>query len=53
MSPAGVNGWFNSDKGHRGNVLSDVYQKIGIAFAYGETSSHRYYGTQDFYKGWD
>ncbi len=48
-----LNGWYNSESGHRNNILSDTYTNIGIGFAYGANSYYGYYGTQDFYKGWD
>ena len=48
-----VNGWFNSETGHRENILSPVYQRVGTAFASNGEEPHRFYGTQDFYKGWD
>ena len=48
-----VNGWYNSTSGHRKNVLHEKYQRVGIAFAYNSEAAHRYYGTQDFYCGWD
>ena len=48
-----VNGWFNSETGHRENILSTEYQYIGAAFASNGQEPHRFYGTQDFYKGWD
>ena len=48
-----VNGWFNSETGHRENLLSPVYQRVGAAFASSGEDSGRFYGTQDFYRGWD
>ena len=48
-----VNGWYNSTSGHRKNLLHTDYQRIGIAFAYNSESAHHYYGTQDFYRGWE
>ena len=48
-----LNGWFTSESGHRKNILSAEYTHIGIGFAYNADSRYGYYGTQDFYKGWD
>lgn len=47
-----VNGWYNSKSGHRSNLLSRKYERIGIGFAYNENAAYSYYGTQDFYCGW-
>ncbi len=47
-----VNGWYNSKSGHRSNLLSSKYERIGIGFAYNENAAYSYYGTQDFYCGW-
>jgi len=47
-----VNGWYNSTKGHRNNLLHEKCTRIGVAFAYNPESDHDYYGTQDFYRGW-
>ncbi|MBP0967701.1 MAG: hypothetical protein J5722_08710 [Oscillospiraceae bacterium] len=47
-----VNGWYNSKSGHRNNLLSSKYERIGIGFAYNADSVYSYYGTQDFYCGW-
>lgn len=48
-----VNGWYNSTKGHRNNLLHEKCTRIGVAFAYNPESDHLYYGTQDFYRGWE
>lgn len=47
-----VNGWYNSKAGHRDNLLSSRYERIGIGFAFNENAAYSYYGTQDFYCGW-
>jgi uncharacterized protein YkwD len=47
-----VNGWYNSKAGHRDNLLSSKYERIGIGFAFNENAAYSYYGTQDFYCGW-
>ena len=43
-----ANGWYNSE-GHRKNILSETYKYIGVGFAYNESSSYKYYSTQNFY----
>ncbi|HAG13477.1 MAG TPA: hypothetical protein DCG49_06400 [Ruminococcus sp.] len=50
---AALNGWYNSQTGHRLNLLSDKYTRVGVGFAYSSVSSRRFFGTQDFYRGWD
>ena len=47
-----VNGWYNSKSGHRNNLLSRKYERVGIGFAYGAESEYLFYGTQDFYCRW-
>lgn len=42
------NGWYNSE-GHRKNILNKRYKYLGVGFAYSETSTYKYYGTQNFY----
>jgi len=49
---AALNGWYNSESGHRKNILSEKYTNFGVGFAYNPDSYYGYYGTQDFYKGW-
>lgn len=49
---AALNGWYNSESGHRKNLLNPGFEYIGVGFAYNADSHYGYYGTQDFYKGW-
>ena len=47
-----LDGWYNSQAGHRETLLSTKYANLGVGFAYGANSEYQYYGTQDFYTGW-
>ena len=42
-----VNAWMNSD-GHRANILSEKYTKIGIGYYYDKDSTYRHYWQQLF-----
>ncbi len=39
--------WMNSPD-HRENILSPLYQHIGVGYAYNENSTYRHYWTQNF-----
>ncbi|MBR5372311.1 MAG: hypothetical protein IK130_08860 [Oscillospiraceae bacterium] len=44
-----LDGWYNSTKGHRENMLNAIYTHMGVGFAYGANTQYKYFGTQDFY----
>ena len=46
-------GWYTSETGHRDNLLSKQFTNLGVGIAYNADAKYRYYGTQDFYRGWD
>lgn len=46
---AAADGWYNSETGHRENILSQRATQIGIAFAYNFDSDYKIYGTQDYF----
>lgn len=49
---AALDGWYNSESGHRGNLLGD-FTNVGIGFAYNADSQYGIYGTQDYFTGWN
>lgn len=42
-------GWYNSTKGHRENILNTNFKYMGAGFAYNGSSVYKYYGTQVFF----
>lgn len=45
---ASHDGWVNSS-GHRDNMLTSGYTRLGVGFAYNSGSYYRIYGTENFY----
>ena len=46
-----ANGWYNS-AGHRANLLNSNHEYLGVGIARLDTSYYKYYGTQNFYLGY-
>ena len=50
LNPFNANdGWYNSTKGHRENILNPNFKYFGAGFAYNGSSTYKFYGTQVFF----
>ncbi len=48
-----VCGWYNSNTGHRDNILNTAVYRIGAGFAWCTGKTEKAYGTQDFFALFD
>lgn len=50
LNPFNANdGWYNSSKGHRENMLNPNFKYFGAGFAYNGSSTYKFYGTHVFF----